>query len=75
MSKSTIITIVGLGAAYFFLTSRQPVFAKQADGSYLPAGLLDKLTVALTGAHPPAAVPPASYALNIPGILDASYTA
>lgn len=75
MSKSTMITLIGLGAAYFFLTSRQPVFAKQADGTYVPAGFLDKLTVALTGAQPPATVPPASYALNIPGVFDASYTA
>lgn len=75
MNKQTVLILVGLGATYFFLTSRKPVFVKMSDGTYQPSGLLDKLTVALTGAQPPGVIPPASYNLNIPGVFDASYTA
>lgn len=72
MNRNTLFLILGLGGAYFFLSSRQPVFQQMADGSYQPAGLLDRLTVALTGAQPPT---PKSLTVNVPGLFDVSYTA
>jgi hypothetical protein len=71
MNRNTLYVVVGLGAAYFFLTSRQPVFMKTADGTYQPAGLLDRLTVALTGAQPPQ---PQNVQVAIPGVFNMSYT-
>jgi hypothetical protein len=71
MNHKTIMWLVGLGGAYLFLTMRQPVFVKLTDGTYQPVGILDKLTVALTGAQPP---PPQTATLNIPGIIQASFT-
>ena len=74
MNRQTILILVGVGAAYFFLTSRTPVFAKQSDGTYKPAGLLDQLTVALTGAIPPAVPPVQQFNLAIPDVVNMSYT-
>jgi hypothetical protein len=54
MNRKMLLTVLGLGSAYFFLSSRAPVWAIQADGTYKPAGMLDQLTVMLTGAQPPA---------------------
>jgi hypothetical protein len=69
MNRKTLLYL-GLGAAaYFFLTTRQPVFQQQADGSFTPAGVLDKLTVMLTGAQPPQQK---STTVTIPGV--ASFT-
>jgi hypothetical protein len=53
MNRKTLFALVGLGAGYFFLSSRTPTWAVQADGTYKPAGVLDQLTVMLTGAQPP----------------------
>jgi hypothetical protein len=53
MNRKTVLTLVGLGGAYFFLSSRTPVWAVQPDGSYQPSTVIDKLTVMLTGAQPP----------------------
>ena len=71
MSKNTLILVLGLGAGYFFLTSRQPVFTKLPDGTYQPAGLIDRLTVALTGAQPPT---PQSVSVDVPGLFNVNYT-
>ncbi|MGH8336545.1 MAG: hypothetical protein ACRETL_06970 [Gammaproteobacteria bacterium] len=72
MNRNTLFIVLGLGAAYFYLSSRQPVFQQLPDGTYQPAGLLDRLTVMLTGVRPPQ---PKSVSVNIPGLIDASYTA
>jgi hypothetical protein len=53
MNRKMLLTVLGLGGAYFFLSTRAPVWAIQADGTYKPAGMLDQLTVMLTGAQPP----------------------
>lgn len=71
MNRATLLWIAGLGAAYFFLSSRTPVFVKMTDGTYQPVGILDRLTVALTGAQPPQ---PQSATVNIPGLINVSYT-
>lgn len=71
MKRNTLFILVGLGATYFYLTSRIPIFAKALDGTYQPAGLLDRLTVALTGAQPPS---PQQITVNVPGIANVSYT-
>jgi len=71
MNRSTLYWIAGLGAAYFFIANRTPVFAKQTDGTYAPVGILDRLTVALTGAQPPV---PQSASVSLPGGLNISYT-
>ena len=63
--------LLGLGAAvYFFLSKRQPVYAQLADGTFAPASILDRLTVAITGAIPP--TPQKTYEVSAGGI-DASY--
>jgi hypothetical protein len=72
VNHKTWMWIAGLGAAYFFLTSRVPVFAKQTDGTYAPVGVLDRMTVALTGAQPPA--PQVPLANQIIGALNTIYT-
>jgi hypothetical protein len=70
--RSNTLLLVGLGVAgYFFLTTRQPVFAKAADGSYQPAGLLDRMTVALTGAQAPT---PQNVSVSVPGLFNVQYT-
>jgi hypothetical protein len=70
--KSNTLLILGLGVAgYFFLTTRQPVFQQLPDGSYQPAGLLDRLTVALTGTQPPQ---PKNISVAIPGLFNVNYT-
>jgi hypothetical protein len=74
MNRQTILLLIGAGAAYFFLTSRTPVFMKLADGTYKPAGLLDQLTVALTGAIPPPPQPVQQFNLTIPNVVGMSYT-
>jgi hypothetical protein len=71
MNRKTLLILAGAGAAYFYLSTRQPVFLKMTDGTYQPAGLLDKLTVMLTGAVPP---PPQSATVSIPGVINMSYT-
>lgn len=71
MNRNTLLMIAGLGAAYFFLVNRTPVFVKQTDGTYSPVGMLDRLTVALTGAQPPN---PQNVSLNVPGLFNVSYT-
>lgn len=53
MNKGMILTILGLGGAYFFLSSRTPVWVLGPTGTYVPSGMLDQLTVMLTGAQPP----------------------
>lgn len=72
MNRNTLYLLAGLGAAYFFLSSRKPVFAQNADGTYQPAGLLDRLTVALTGTQPPI---PQNVSVNVPGLFNINYTA
>lgn len=67
MRNNTMMWIVGLAGAYFFLTTRQPVYAQQADGTYQPSGLLDRLTVALTGNTTPPAPQPARTSISFPG--------
>jgi hypothetical protein len=65
MSRQTIL-FLGLGAVtYYFLSTRQPVYAKLADGTFAPAGILDRITVALTGAIPP--TPQPTYSVNAGG--------
>ena len=71
MNRNMLMTLIGLGAAYFFLTSRTPVFLQNPDGTYTPAGLLDRLTVTLTGAQPPA---PKQVSVNVPGLINVAYT-
>lgn len=71
MNRNTLLYL-GLGiGAYYFLSTRQPVFAIQADGSYLPATFLDRLTVALTGVQPPPSQGK-SVSVSLPG-FDATY--
>lgn len=71
MNRNALL-ILGLGVgAYFFLSSRRPVFMKAADGTFQPAGVLDRLTVALTGAQPPQ---PQNVSVNVPGLFNVSYT-
>ena len=53
MNKSMILAILGLGGAYFFLSTRTPVWVLGPAGTYVPSGMLDQLTVMLTGAVPP----------------------
>jgi hypothetical protein len=57
MEKNTVMWIVGLGAAYYFLSTRVPQYTLQLNGTYLPSTFIDQLTVMLTGAVPPAPVP------------------
>lgn len=71
MNRNALLWIAGLGATYFFLANRTPAFVKMTDGTYQPVGVLDRLTVALTGAQPPL---PQSASLNIPGLINVSYT-
>jgi hypothetical protein len=68
MKRQTILLLIGAGAAYFFLTTRTPVFIKLADGTFQPAGLLDQLTVALTGAIPPPPQPIQHFNLSLPDV-------
>jgi hypothetical protein len=70
--SNTVKWMLGLGAAYVFLSTRTPVYTQQANGSFLPATLVDQLTVMLTGAAPPATPPTAT--VNIPGVINMSYT-
>lgn len=71
--KSNALLLIGLGVAgYFFLSTRQPVFQQLPDGTYQPAGLLDRLTVALTGIQPPQ---PKNISVGVPGLFNVSYTA
>lgn len=68
-----LLLLAGLGiAGYFFLSSRRPVFQQLPDGTYQPAGFLDRMTVALTGAQPPV---PQSASINVPGLFNINYTA
>lgn len=68
-----ILLVAGLGiAGYFYLSTRQPVFQHNADGTYSPAGFLDRLTVALTGAQPPQ---PQQVTVNVPGVANIQYVA
>jgi hypothetical protein len=53
-NKTFLLTLLAGGGAYFYLNSRIPTWAIQSDGTYLPATFVDKLTVMLTGAVPPA---------------------
>jgi hypothetical protein len=70
--SNTTKWILGLGAAYLFLSTRTPVYTQQADGSYLPSTFVDQLTVMLTGAVPPPK--PATAQVSIPGVINMSYT-
>jgi hypothetical protein len=72
MNKNTVLLLAGLGGAYFYLSRRQPVFMQQADGSYLPAGVLDRLTMLVTGVQAPPAANK-SVSVNIPGLFDVTY--
>ena len=71
MDRNTLMILIGLGAGYFFLSTRTPVFQQNADGTYSPAGLLDRMTVALTGAQPPN---PKQVSVNVPGLINVAYT-
>jgi hypothetical protein len=62
MSKNTVMWIAILGGAYYFLSTRAPIFAQQADGTFIPASLIDRLTVTITGAQPP---PPVNSTANV----------
>jgi hypothetical protein len=57
VQKNTVMWLAGGAAAYYFLSTRTPVYAQQLDGSYLPATFIDRLTVAITGVAPPPPVP------------------
>ena len=57
MEKNTLAWMIGLGAAYYFLSTRTPQFTLQLNGTYLPSTFIDQLTVMLTGAVPPPPVP------------------
>lgn len=58
MQRDTFMWIVGAGAAYYLLSTRQPQYVQQLDGSWLPATFIDRLTVAITGVAPPPPAPP-----------------
>jgi hypothetical protein len=53
VKRNTLYWIVGIGAAYYFLSTRTPLWTKQIAGNYLPASFIDQLTVMVTGAQPP----------------------
>jgi hypothetical protein len=53
MSNKTLVYLGLAAGAYFFLKSRTPSFTTQANGTVTPTGILDQLTVALTGIQPP----------------------
>jgi hypothetical protein len=57
MNRNTLLWLAALGAGYYFLTTRTPVYLRQTDGSFIPASMIDRLSVALTGAIPPAPQP------------------
>lgn len=58
MQKNTAMWLVGGVGAYYFLSTRQPMYTQQIDGSWLPATFIDRLTVAITGVAPPPPAPP-----------------
>jgi hypothetical protein len=60
MSDNTIKWVIGLGIAYYFLTTRTPMYTQQANGSFAPSTFIDALTASLTGAMPPPPVQPST---------------
>jgi hypothetical protein len=75
MNQKTILLLLGGVGAYFYLTSRVPAYTVAANGTQVPATFIDSLTVMLTGATPPAAVPTQTVSLTAtPGGATMSYT-
>jgi hypothetical protein len=74
MNRNTLL-FLGLGVgAYFFLKSRQAAFIlNPATNTYVPATILDAMTVAVTGQPPPPPPSPQqSFSISSPG-FSASY--
>lgn len=77
--KNLWVWLGGAAAAYMFLVTRTPQYTLLPTGVYAPNGMLDTLTVALTGALPPSPVAPmptatTSVAITPSGAVSMSYT-